>query len=158
MESTGTIWECDEVNDLMEFAFNHVPMISSWSTGNQIIIFTKNKSTAKFFVTDISENMAEFNQLVITDIELNNPLELIFFFSNDVDFFENPEVAPANAMKAIFTHFKPGLEPEMKIVICNERNDKRLKYDFEFETVPLSRTHFENEINSNPIIQSYLKS
>ena len=155
-DKNGIIWECKEVENIAEFAMTAAPMISSWTTSNQAVIYTSRDQITKIYISDITENMDDFYSLVTEGIKEQAPDELVLFISSDADIFKNSESTPPNAMKAFFGYFHITGEPLLTIFICGERNSDRLAYQTHIETMNLNESGFSQEFLDNPAVQTFL--
>lgn len=156
IDKNGIIWECNGVKNIAEFAMTVAPMISSWTTSNQAVIYLSRDQVVNIYVSDITENMEDFYGIVTERINDQAPDELVLFISSDADIFKNLADTPPNAMKAFFGYFHKTGEPLLTIFICGERNSDRLAYQFQIETKPLNESGFEQEFVDNPAVQTFL--
>lgn len=156
IDKNGIIWECKEVENIAEFAMTVAPMISSWTTSNQAVIYTSRDQVAKIYVSDITENMDDFYSLVTEGIKDQAPDELVLFISSDADIFKNSTDIPANAMKAFFGYFHITGDPVLTIFICGERNSDRLAYQTHIESMSLNKSGFAQEFLDNLAVQTFL--
>jgi hypothetical protein len=157
IDKNGIIWECKGVENIAEFAITVAPMISSWTTSNQAVIYTSRDRVAKIYASDITENMDDFYSLVAEGITEQAPDELVLFISSDADIFKKSSDITANVMKAFFGYFHITGDPLLTIFICGERNSDRLAYQTHIETVDLNQSGFAQEFTENPAVKAFLE-
>ena len=157
IDKNGIAWECIGVENIAEFAMTVAPMISSWTTSTQVVVYTSRDYVAKVYVSDIIENMDDFYSLVTEGIKDQAPDELVLFISSDADIFKNSADIPPNAMKAFFGYFPLTGDPVLTIFICGERNSDRLAYQTHVETMNLNESGFAPEFLDNPAVQTFLR-
>jgi hypothetical protein len=156
LDENGIIWECPEVENVAEFAMAIAPSISSWTTSNQVVIYTSKNQSIKIYVSDLTEEMDDFYKIVTDGIKNHMPDELVIFISTDADVFNDSTAIPKNSMKAFFGYFHLTGEPLLTIFICGERNSDRLVYQHHVETTSLNESGFLEAFTDNPAVQEFL--
>lgn len=156
IDEKGIIWECPQVENVVEFAMAISPSISSWTTSNQVVIYTSKNQLTKIYVSDLTEEMDDFYKIVNDGIKNQMPDELVIFISSGADVFIDSTAIPKNSMKAFFGYFHLTGEPVLTVFICGERNSDRLAYQQHCESTPFNESGFAQEFIDNPAVQEFL--